>query len=402
MGCKWSKEEIEKLIKNYKDMSMNQLYDLFDGKRSKNSIENKACELKLKKSKGNVREGFQICKKCKREFPWNFKYFPVISGESNPRRICRECNPKYGKFLNDDYKKRVIWSKEDEELFIKRYPHYTNEELRNLFYQDLTDKQLSEKAYKLRIIKSEETYWRGREQQAPKVSEKLKGRKLSEEHKRKVSETKKRQFAEGVYTSVLKGRIVSDEERKKMSERVKGKWSGIKNPRYKNPLFGKNNGRWQGGITAISTALRENIYDWKRESMELCDFKCVLSGGDFDNIHHLTPFNNIVKECINELKLDLKPNLGEYDEYTRNSLIKLIQEKHKIYGLGLCVNKDLHKLFHDLYSYSNFTVDDWKEFTNRYFRGEFDSKLKDELKSINSKTNYEEAMETASFYYVKN
>lgn len=402
MGKKWSDEEIELLSKNYANMDINELFNLFNGNRSKGSIDNKASELKLKKFNGNIKEGFQVCKKCNRELPWDFKHFPVLASETNPRRICRECNPKYGKFLNDDYKKKVFWNKEDDKLFIERYPNYTNEELRRLFYNDLTDKQLTDKAFRVGVVKSEDTYWRGRKQQAPKTSAKLKGRIISEEHRRKLSEIKKKQFAEGVYVSHWIGRIVSEEEKQKTRERVKGKWKGEKNPRFKKPLFGEENGRWNGGITAISTALRENIYEWKKESMEQFNYKCILTGREFDNIHHLTPFNNIVKECVEELGLDFLSSLGEYCDSDRENLIKLLQYKHKVYGLGVCLHKDVHKLFHDTYSYIKFSPDDFKDFAKKYFNGEFDEKLKDELKSVNSKRNLEEVKKLASFYYLEN
>lgn len=402
MAKKWTSEEMDKLVENYPYFDCNELDKLFNGERSKASIENKASALGLKKFQKECKEGYQICKKCDRELPWTYQYFPKVRSEKNPRRICRECSDKYNGFLKDDVELRMYWSKEDEELFIDRYPHYTNEELRNTFYPNLIDKQLSEKAWKLGIEKSEETYWRGRKQQAPKVSAKLKGRERSEEHSRKISETKKRQFAEGVYVSHWVGRVVTDEEKQRLRERVKGKWSGENNPRFKKPLFGSENGRWQGGITVISTALRENIYEWKQKSMELCKYKCLLSGREFDNIHHLTPFNNIVKECIEELNLELLSSLGEYSENDRNCLIELLQEKHKIYGLGLCLHKDIHKLFHDEYSYIEFNVENFKEFIERYFKGEFDDKLKDELKSKKSKRDLEEVKKLASFYYAKN
>lgn len=402
MAKKWTIEEINILRDNYSNLNMDELVALLNNKRSKSSIENKVGELKIKKDKGNFREGYQICKKCGRELPWTHQYFPVVAYEKNPRRVCRECNDKYGNFLDDEYVKRRHWSKKEEEIFISRYPHYTNEELRSKFYFELSDKQLSDKAWNLGVEKSEETYWRGRKQQGFKVSAKLKGRVFSEDHRMKISETKKRQYAEGIYISHWTGRVVSEDEKDKARERVKGKWSGKNNPRFKNPLFANKNGRWQGGITNISTALRENIYEWKQSSMELCSYKCVLTGGEFDNIHHLTPFNNIIKECIQELELNILSNIGDYDDEVRNDLIELVQEKHKLYGLGLCLNKDIHKLFHDKYSYSNCTVDNFKEFIEKYFNGEFDNELANELKSINSKRNLEEVKNLASFYYLEN
>lgn len=347
-----------------------------------------------------VADGYQICKKCNRELLLDFKYFPKLEGEKNFRKVCRECNPKYKGFLEDNYKKQKHWTTEDEIKFIELYPNYTNEELRNIFYPELTDKQMSDKAWKIGIKKSEDTYLKGRLQQAPKVSAKLKGRVVSEERKIKQSITMKKQFENG-RVSYFKGRIVSDEERRIMSQRVKGLWEGENNPRYKKPLFGENNGRWMGGITGISTALRENIYEWKRESMQYCNYKCILTGGEFDNIHHLIPFSGIIKEALNILNLEIKGNLGEYKEEDRESLILKVQELHRRYGVGVCIHREVHKLFHDTFSYTSFNREDFQKFIKNYFNGDYDDKLENRLKSENSHRNYKEAIKMASFYYAE-
>lgn len=181
-------------------------------------------------------------------------------------------------------------------------------------------------------------------------------------------------------------------------------WNALKNSNQRCPHCynenrpkGELHARWKGGVTKLTTALRSNIYDWKKKSMELCEYKCVFTGERFDNIHHLISFNSIVKECLDELKMPLKDNLGEYSEEYRNTLVELVKEKHNKYGLGLCMCKELHKKFHDEYSYEYFTVDDFKEFIENYFNGKYDDELDDRLKSINSSMSLEEVKKLASF-----
>lgn len=396
---KWTNEEIEKLKELFPYKSNDELVEYFNG-RSKNSIINKANKLGLKKAELKAKEGFYTCKKCNRELPWNSQYYPKMKNEKNPRKICRECNPKYGNFLKDDFKERVHWSKEEEELFISRYPYYTNEELREKFYPNLTDKQLSEKAYGLGVsYKNEEAYWRARKQQSAKMSIIMTGKEVSEETRRKLSEKRKQQYKDGTWIPSWLGRVPSKEEREKLSKRVKGLWSGKNNPRYKNPLKGKDNPNWNGGITYIYVALRENIKDWKVKSMELCNYKCAFTGRKFDEVHHIFPFNKIVDLSLKELELDLKSNLGEYSEDDRIAIINKVKEKHAEYGLGICLSKEIHKLFHSKYSFMNFTVDDFKVFIEDYFNGKYDDELEDRLKSINSSMNLEEVKKLASFYY---
>jgi len=334
--------------------------------------------------------------------PWNSKYYPKMTNEKNPRRICRECNPKYGTFLKDDFKERMYWSKEEEELFINRYPCYTNEELREKFYKGLSDKQLTDKAFYLGIVKNEETYWRGRKQQSEKMSVIMTGKEVSEETRRKLSEKRKQQYKDGTWIPHWLGRVPSKEERERLSKRVKGLWAGKNNPRYKNPLKGKDNPNWNGGITFIYVALRENINEWKVKLMELCNYKCAFTGGRFDEVHHIFPFNKIVDLSLKELGLDLKSNLGEYSEDDRTNIIHKVKENHAKYGLGICLSKEIHKLFHSKYSFVNFTVENFKEFIENYFNGKYDDELDEKLKSTNSSMNLEEVKKLASFYYTLN
>lgn len=349
-----------------------------------------------------VKIGYQICKKCSRELPLDYKYFPKVVSEKNFRQVCRECSSKYSGFLKDDYKRKLTWTKEDNLQFIKLYPNYTNRELVELFYPELTYKQLMEKAYLLKTEnKSKETQIRVNKQRSEKLSVRMKGKPKTIEQRKKLSETKKKMYAEGLLVSPWVGRIVSEEEKESIRRRTIGKWAGKNNPRVNNPLYGENNGRWQGGITNLSTALRENIYDWKQESMKLCKYKCLLTGGNFDNIHHLIPFNNIIKMCLNELELEVLDSLGKYAEIDRDNLINSVKDAHKVCGYGICLNKDIHKLFHDNYSYIDFNISNFKDFIKDYFDGIYDSRLDEKNKSINSKMDYEGAMEIASFYYLE-
>ena len=49
------------------------------------------------------KEGYVFCKKCDRELPHTIQYFPEDrSCKTGLRYVCRECNPSYGRFLEDN------------------------------------------------------------------------------------------------------------------------------------------------------------------------------------------------------------------------------------------------------------------------------------------------------------
>lgn len=133
---------------------------------------------------------------------------------------------------------------------------------------------------------------------------------------------------------------------------------------------GENHWSWRGGITAINEYFHNKITQWKKESMKNCKYKCVLSGDKFDKIHHLYSFNLILKESLHNTNMSLK----RINEYTLEELLVIEQEIRKLhykYPLGVCLRGDIHKLFHNLYSYGNNTPEQFYEFKQRYDNGEF-------------------------------
>lgn len=63
------------------------------------------------------------------------------------------------------------------------------------------------------------------EESKQKLSKSLKGRKLSEEHRKKVTEANKSEEEREKRRIALKGHNVSEETRKKISDRIKEKWA---------------------------------------------------------------------------------------------------------------------------------------------------------------------------------
>ena len=125
---------------------------------------------------------------------------------------------------------------------------------------------------------------------------------------------------------------------------------------------GENNNKWKGGITPLSNKLRRSIYEWKRDSLIKFNYKCVISGSKEDIvIHHLYPFNKILKEALEEYwaKYTLKKSYNYKDYFYIEPIFLKIHSKYK---LGVLLSSDIHKEFHRIYGNENFTEDDFNEF----------------------------------------
>lgn len=146
---------------------------------------------------------------------------------------------------------------------------------------------------------------------------------------------------------------------------------------------GENHHNWNGGTSKLATFLRyTSIIQWKKDSAKNCNYKCILTGKNFDVIHHLYSFNNILKELLKEYKLSKKDMILSLD----NSLLKELSEKclnlHYKYGLGVCLCKELHTLFHHLYGRGKTTPEQFEEFKIRLKCGEFNDFLKENRLTI--------------------
>lgn len=323
------------------------------------------------------KEGCRFCIKCDRELPADVRYFPIDkSCKDGIRNVCRECG-KDGRFMEDNYTPKRVWTVEENEFFIKMYPYYTTSELVEYFYPNETKETIEDRAYRLGCtnIKTKSTLSRGRELQKEKVSGKNSpywGVSKPYSVRKKISVANKEYYKNNPHPSL--GRKMSDETRLKISKYRKERkiWVGKDNPRYKDPLFGKRNGRWKGGRTLLYFELRSETRQWQLKSMKHCNYKCVITDGEFDHIHHLYPFRKIIDEVFENLNLNQRPTVADYTEEEFNNIKYEMCVLHKKYGYGVCLRKDIHKLFHDLYGYIGNTPEQFEEFKIRYKSGEFD------------------------------
>lgn len=141
---------------------------------------------------------------------------------------------------------------------------------------------------------------------------------------------------------------------------------------YMSKKFSGENGfNWKGGVTPIKKFLQKKLNRWKKESAENCNFRCFVTGDKFDEIHHLYSFSNIIRNCFEELDLEIYTDISNYSTQELNLIIEKIGEIHNRYPLGICLRKDIHVLFHSLYGTDGETTpQDFYEFVDKINSGE--------------------------------
>lgn len=261
-----------------------------------------------------------MCKSCRRYLPLEMTHFPKDeSCRIGYRSICKECKgERFGI-------KEVVWDDKETEIIKSIYHEMTNREIQLAFFPNKTLEQLSHKGNVLGIHKSKEVVLRAKQES------------YTDEWREKISKTHKE----------------------------KGYAAGENNPMYGTSRKGKENPNWQGGISELYEHLRRNIGEWKIASMKECDYKCVITGERFDDIHHTYSFMSIIHDTLNNLNLPVKEYICEYNDEELLLIEKECMRIHML-NLGVCLKREIHQDFHSIYGNKNNTKLQFEEFKNKY------------------------------------
>ena len=228
------------------------------------------------------------------------------------------------------------WTKEEEDIIIKYYPYIPLKEVLEMLPRR-TDNGLKMHALKMGV--------KGLQYLSEKYSDEQK------------------QFILNNYI------LMSDEEIAKALGKTP---IGIKEQKRKLGIY-QFNKEYQN-YENLYKVLRGHISTWKRLSMEQCNYKCVLTGSKNFDIHHVYSFNKIFQKTMEECdkKGILKSqNLEDYTKKELDEIIQLFLVVHDKYPLGVCIDKDLHKLFHEIYGVGGNVSEQWDDFVRRYKNNEF-------------------------------
>lgn len=123
----------------------------------------------------------------------------------------------------------------------------------------------------------------------------------------------------------------------------------------------------------IYDLIRSNNNYWKIKVLIQYNRRCIFTGSYDVNIHHIIPFHELLNQSYNMLNID-KNNVLTYEE--TDSLIKTFYSLQNINDVGVCVNSEIHKLFHKIYTYTRFTKEDWEVFSADIIEGKYNNFLK--------------------------
>lgn len=116
----------------------------------------------------------------------------------------------------------------------------------------------------------------------------------------------------------------------------------------------------------LSEFVRRNNIEWKKDSMENSNYKCMFTQERFDDIHHVYGLNLILNEVLLHLNIEIKDKIEDYSNNELESILYTFRLFQSKYPLGVCLKKEIHNEFHSLYGFGNNTIDQWHEFVNNH------------------------------------
>ena len=127
---------------------------------------------------------------------------------------------------------------------------------------------------------------------------------------------------------------------------------------------GENNTNWNGGTTSLNYFLRHAVKPWVKDSLENAKYQCDISNKNGSlEVHHLCKnFKDIVEETIFLTNLRIYQDISMYTQDELTLLSQTCLDLHYKYGLGVCIQKELHLQFHHIYGVKNNTKEQYYEF----------------------------------------
>jgi len=134
----------------------------------------------------------------------------------------------------------------------------------------------------------------------------------------------------------------------------------------KRSQLGLSRQNGESSYNNLSEFVRRNNVEWKHKSMQHSNYKCVITGERFDEIHHIYGLNLILNEVLLHLNIEIKNTMDDYSEDQLSSILYTFRDFQDKYPLGVCLKKEIHNIFHSIYGFGNNTEKQWHEFILQY------------------------------------
>ena len=157
---------------------------------------------------------------------------------------------------------------------------------------------------------------------------------------------------------------------------------------YSNSKWARKDNENESSEVDINNELRGMINKWKKDSMNFCDYKCVVTGEKFNDLHHLYPFRNIIIETFATLKLEIKQSINDYTSTEKEMIRSELLRLHDLYGYGACLNGKVHALFHSVYGIKDFCYSDFVNFLQDINDGKYNQWFKDSKLNVDMNMNF--------------
>lgn len=128
--------------------------------------------------------------------------------------------------------------------------------------------------------------------------------------------------------------------------------------------------KWKGGVSSLQDYLRAVIKKPTLQKLIKANHICELTGKKFRNLelHHIDGFSDLLYNTLTALCL---PPLS-VGSYTQEELKQITDYFLILHEQSQCIvlGKGIHKKFHDIYGYTNFTSVDFAKFASLAHQGD--------------------------------
>lgn len=115
--------------------------------------------------------------------------------------------------------------------------------------------------------------------------------------------------------------------------------------------------------------VRVRLTPWRDKVRELSNYTCALTGVRSNIVvHHIRGFNLLFYETIENLNFPIYDDISLYNQNQLDEFLKEFIEIQENYNSYICINEDIHRMFHKEYGYGDNTEEQWNEFVNKYYK----------------------------------